>query len=407
MLPLARKQGKLEDFSDDLDRSLEISADHPRKHLAFASLKTELDLQKGRLEDGERTLRGALEVVIDEDPARQALVLLQLARLLIRQRRYGEARSLLEQLLPVLKQHKAIAQVASCYFYLGNIGLHQDRLEEASKHHHKAFLIRREEGLTKTMGASLSALGAVSIAQGNYGKAMTYYQEALEVLEEHGETGEASFALMGLGRVHRRLGDFSKASRLLREALSLRGGGTDRVGEAIIRLLVATNHLDLGKVDEAMTEARRASFDLRLGPEVSQLADAEQLLGRIHLQRRQFKRAREHLRSALEIHRRHQDASGALLDLSWKLKLSMTEGDAEEVRRACRMIQTTPESLKPSERREVLFFRLYQATTWLRARRLGGGQRPDPPPAVGLRRVAAQSPAPGGGSAQRLPLPGR
>ena len=376
MLPLARKQGKLEEFAGDLTRALEISSNHPRKLLAFASLKTELDLQKGRLEEGEQTLRGALEVVIDQDPGRQALLLLQLARLLIRQRRLGEARSLLEQLLPVLRQRKATAQVASCYFHLGNIGLHEDRLDESFKHHQKALKIRREEGHLKSLGASLSALGAVSIALGNYGQALGHYREAEEILQEHGESGETSFALLGLGRVYRRLGDFARASRFLRQALSLRGGGTDRVGEAITRLLVATNHLDLGKLEEAMTQARRASFDLRLGPEVSQLGDAEQLLGRIHLQRRQFSRARTHLRSALEIHRRHQDASGALLDLSWSLKVAMMDGIPDEIRRLCQEIQSMPDSLKPSERREVLSFRLYQATTWLREHAKPAGSDP-------------------------------
>lgn len=376
LLPLARRHGRLDAFAEDLERALEISADHPRKHLAFASLKTELDIQEGRLEDGERTLRGALEVVIDEDPGRQALLLLQLARLLIRQRRLGEARALLEQLLPVLQQRKATAQVASCYFHLGNIYLREDRLEDAVTHHRKALKIRREEGLLKSLGASLSALGSTAIAQGDYGLAMKYYQEAESVLEEHGEPGETSFALLGLGRIHRRLGDFSKASRYLRQALRLRGGAADRVGEAITRLLVATNYLDLGKLEEARTEARKASFDLRLGPEVAQLGDAEQLLGRIHLQLKQFQRAREHLKSALEIHRRFQDGSGALLDRSWQLRLAMTENDGEEVRRICNEIQAAPETLGPSERREVLSFRLYQATQWLREHALPAGGDP-------------------------------
>ena len=376
LLPLARKQGKLEDFAEDLDRALEISSDHPRRLLAFASLKTELDLHKGRLKEGERTLRAALQVVIDQDPGRQALLLLQLARLLIRQRRFGEARSLLEQLLPVLQQKKSTAQVASCYFHLGNICLHEDLLDESLEHHRKALEIRRRKDLVKSLGASLSALGAVHIAQGNYGSALQHYLEAEEILEQHGEAGEASFALLGLGRVHRRLGDFSRASRYLRQALALRGGAADRVGEAITRLLVATNHLDLGKLEEAMKEARRASFDLRLGPEVSQLGDAEQLLGRIHLQRRQVGPAREHLQAALKIHRRHQDASGSLLDLSWLLKVAMMEGVADDIRRLCQQIQETPQSLNPSERREVLSFRLYQATRWLRENARPAGSDP-------------------------------
>ena len=367
LLPLARRAHRLEDFSEEMDRALEISALQPRKLLAFASLKTELDLQRGRFKEGEKTLRGALELVVDEDPGRQALLLLQLSRLLIRQARYREARALLEQLLPVLESRQAQAQIASCKFHLGNIALHQNQLEEAFEFHKQALEERHRDDNQKSLGSSLSALGAVSIAKGNYAKALSFYNKAEAVLEEHGDIGEVSFALMGRGRVLRRLGDYAGGARDLRMALTLRSSNADRIGEAIPRLLLAKNQLDIGKHQDALTEARLASFDLRLGPEVSQLGDAEQLLGRIHLQAKQTSRAKSHLEAALEIHRRQEDATGALWDLSWLLKLAMMEKRGEEALDLCRQIEAEREALKPSERRESLDFYLYEGFSWLDA----------------------------------------
>lgn len=365
LLPLARRLGRLEEFGAELDRALEVSAAEPRKLLAFASLKTDLDLKKGRLKDGEKTLRSALELVVEEDPGRQALLLLQLARLLVRQNRFEEARSLLEQLLPVLQERQATAQIASCKFHLGNIALHQGRLDDAFALHSQGLEQRRQEGNHRTLGSSLSALGAVAIAQGDYGKALQFYNEAERVLEEHGEAGEVSFALLGRGRVLRRLGDFAAAGRDLRMALTLRDNKSDRVGEALPRLLLATNQIDLGRPQEALTEARLASFELRLGPEVVQLAEAEQLLGRIHLQLKQPGRARSHLDAALDVHRRHGDTNGALVDLSWMLRLAMAEGKSAELVEICCQIEEGRSELKPSERREILDFRLYESYRWL------------------------------------------
>ncbi|MCH9651064.1 MAG: tetratricopeptide repeat protein [Deltaproteobacteria bacterium] len=366
LLPMARRLNRLEDFEQDLERALEISAESPKKHLAFASLKTEVDLQKGRLAQGERTLRSALELVVEEDSGRQALLLLQLGRLQIRQGRYGEARALMEQLLPVLEKRKAVAQIASCRFHLGNIALHEDRLEEAFQLHREALEDRRREDNFKALGSSLSALGAVTTAMGSYSKALGFYRKAREVLEEHGEPGEVSFALLGSGRVLQRLGDYTGASQPLRRALALRSAGSDPVGEAISRMFLAFNCLELGQLDEALTETRRASFNLRLGPEVSQLGDAEQLLGRIRIRMRQLQQGQEHLEAAHEIHRRQRDASRALVDLSWQLKVALLEENVEEILRLYRRVAAERQDLKPSEREETVDFLLFEAADWLR-----------------------------------------
>jgi tetratricopeptide (TPR) repeat protein len=375
LLPLARKVGRLEEYEDELERALKVSAQQPRKLLAFASLKTELDLQKGRFKEGEKTLRSALEVVVDEDPGRQALLLLQLCRLLARQSRHDEARALLKQLLPVLEKRKARAQIASCKFMLGNIASHEDQLEEARRLHLEALEERRREGSLKSLGASLSALGGVALAQGNYGEALSFYNEAEAVLEEHGEVGEVSFALLGRGRVLRRLGDYASASRDLRMAIDLRGETADRVGEALPRLALAANYLDLAKTSEALTEARLASFDLRLGSESSQLGDAEQLLGRIHLQMRQYDKAQSHLQTALEVHRRQSDANGAVLDLTAQLRLAMARKEGLEILRLCGEIEAERLALKPSERREILDFWLFEGYRWLDENSIPHGSR--------------------------------
>ncbi|MEM9290944.1 MAG: tetratricopeptide repeat protein [Acidobacteriota bacterium] len=365
LLPLARRLGRLEAFEAEIDRALELADGEPRKYLAFAGLRSEVDLAKGRLEDSERVLRQALELVVEEDPGRQALLLLQLVKILIRRERYDEARSLLEQLLPLLESRGSRTQVASCWYYLGNIALRQRRLKEAMEHHRKAFELRHRVGNLKALGASLSALGATSLARGNYAKSLGFYKKAKEFLEDHGDPGEVSFALLGIGRVLHRLGDGVGAQAHLKRSLKLREEIGDTVGAAIAELNLAANWLLLGRTNEAMTTARRAHFTLQMMPESETLGDAEQLIGRIHLRQRNALEAAEHLRNAREIHQRHNNSSSGLVDLSYELELALNTQDAARIPELCHLLEQRRETLDPAERQELLDLRLYRGLEWV------------------------------------------
>lgn len=365
MLPLARRLGRLDRFEDELPRAMELAAGEPRKGLAFASLKTELDIQQGKLEEGERTLRRALELVMEEDSGRQALLLLQLGRLLTRQNRHEEARTLFEQLLPVLKHSDQLSQAASCLFHLGNIALHQDRLEDAEELHQEALNLRNKEGNERQLGASLSALGATALAQGDYGTALERYTKAEPLLESLGDPGELSYALLGRGRVLNRLGEYTSATLPLARALELRQGLTDSVGESIARLWVAANRLDLGSLNEALSEARKAHFALSLGQGTVHLADVDQLLGRIQLRRQNFHQARTHLNAALALYHKLQQPSSALVCESLQLERALKEGEEAEIRRICKLYDQQEDQLRPLARRELVSFRLYQGHAWL------------------------------------------
>ncbi|MDY7091977.1 MAG: tetratricopeptide repeat protein [Acidobacteriota bacterium] len=387
MLPLARRLGRLDRFADELPRAMELAADEPRKGLAFASLKTELDIQQGKLEEGEKTLRGALELVVEEDSGRQALLLLQLGRLLTRQNRHDEARTLFEQLLPVLRSEDHLSQAASCLFHLGNIALHQDRLDDAEELHQEGLKLRRKEGNERQLGASMSALGATALAHGDYGTALERYTKAEPLLEALGDPGELSYALLGRGRVLNRLGEYTSATLPLARALELRQGLTDTVGESIARLWVAANRLDLGSLDEALSEARKAHFALSLRQGTVHLADVDQLLGRIQLRRKNFHQARTHLNAALTLYHKLEQISSVLVCESLQLERALKEGEEAEIRRICRLYDEQEDQLRPLARRELVYFRLYQGHAWLEKAQ-NPKDRPDP--LCHLRRAYAE-----------------
>jgi tetratricopeptide (TPR) repeat protein len=376
LLPLARRLGQLAEFESDLHRALEIAGEEPRKLLALASLKADFDLSLGRFVAGEKTVRGVLRQVLAADAGRQSVLLLQLGRLLARQGRRREARELFERLLTAAEARQGLSLAATCRFHLGNLALFEQRLPVAETLHQKALAARREEANPLAVAASLCALGAVAQARGCYPEALATLAEAQEVLGKDGDEAEESFVLLGLGRAHAELGDRLAAARYLRRALLLREGRPDRLGEAVVRLAIAANHLDLGQTEKAAEEARLAHFHLSLAPEGALLGDAEQLLGRIELFRQRFPSAALHFVAALEIHQRHGDISSALLDRGWQLELSLAREDSREVRRLVRELTGKIEEV-PAGSRAALAFRLSRGLDWLHAR---GLQLGDPAP---------------------------
>ena len=366
LLPLARKLGRLNEFTADLERGVELAEDQPRRLLALAGLKAEMDQDAGRYDEAEATIRMALEAAKGADERRQALLLIQLGRLQLDQERYREAEQLFEKLSKNLDRSGIEALSASCRYYLGNIAYHESRYEEALQLHQEALERHQRQKLNRVAGNSLTAIGAVYLALGNYPEAMRCYREAQDLLERHGGDADRSFPLLGLGRALNHLGDYTAGSRSLRQALSLREGKDDIAGEAIARLAVAENHLFLGQFERAQEEATKSLFQFNMLSRKALLADAEQLLGKIQIRLRQNDSARRHLETALDLHRQKGNQRSVAFDLANLVELALSEEKVAEVAQITAELQQTMESLTRPELEEQLHYQLFQSLQWLR-----------------------------------------
>ena len=367
LLQFARRMGILERYSEDLSRAVELAESDPRRLLALASLKSELEQAAGRSREAEKTLRHALSLAKGGDQRRQGLLLTQLGKILIRRGSDTEAAELFNNLLALTTDSGASAMAATCRYYLGNIALHQGRLEDALEQHTAALVERRRQNLVKQLGSSTSALGATCLAMGNYPKALEYYRESQEILEEYGREGETSFALIGVGRALHRLGDFTGAAKPLREALALRTGRDDVAGEAIARLATAENYLPMGQPDKALGEARKAHFDISMLSIPWLLAQSEQLLGRILLRLRQQEDAHRHLEAALALHDKGANTTAAAFDRAWLLELALERGkELGPIRKLTRELQQVADGLQQVDLAEFIDFQLSRGLGWLR-----------------------------------------
>lgn len=385
LLPLARKIGRLHEYTEDLGRAVQLAHDQPNRLLALAGLKAEMDQDAGRYGEAESTIRLALNAAKDTDDRRQALLLIQLGRLLLDQERWTEARDLFQKLASNLDSRGADALAASCRYYLGNIAFHEERLEEALEVHKEALEQRREQGLARAAGNSLTAIGAVYLVFGNYPQALKSYREALQLLEEHGGEADRAFPLLGIGRTMNFLGDYTSASRPLRQALEIRQGKDEIAGEAVARLAVAENHLFLGQLEKAQEEATKAHFHFNLLSRKGFAADAEQLLGRIQMRLRQFDSAKRHLDTALEAHREKHDLLATAFDQAYLIDLALIVEDNDEVAlNTVGLLDAMGKLVRP-ELAELLHYHLYRGLEWLK-----GHGRPLGEPLPSLERAYSE-----------------
>ncbi len=368
LLPLARRMGVLHQQGADLARAVDLSRSDPKRLLGLAGMKAELEQEDGRFQDAENTLQRALTTARAEPAKRKALLLLQLGRLFVRQHRFDEAGRLFSSLIEPLEAAGASALSATCRFYLGNVALHQSDLDDAYAHHLAAYEQRKELKLMRAAGTSLSALGAVSTGLGKYPQALDYYRQARRILEEHGKRWDVSFSLLGLARAYGRIGDFTAATKPVRVALEIREGRDDTVGEAIARMAVAGNYLDLLQLDAALEEARKAHFQLTMSSAEEHLAACERLLGRIHLARRQSGESRRRLEEALKrFHSidRPGDATFVLADL---IEACIAEEDADGLRTFTADLKNLLTKKPPEDLGQILDLRIYCGLEWLAAR---------------------------------------
>ncbi|MEZ5332264.1 MAG: tetratricopeptide repeat protein [Thermoanaerobaculia bacterium] len=366
LFQVARRVGRVAEHLDDLTRALSLSRQRPERYLALAHLKAEVEHEAGRHRDAERTLLGALELTDGHaSAARRAPLMLRLARLYMDAGQLSDAERLLE-VYPAMQREGLAAAAASCRFPLGNIARRAHLYPQALAHHGAALETRRRLELGLDSSASLCALGTVAATMGNYPRALAYYEEAEKVLAHEPDSDrDLSFALLGRARVLGRLGDFTAATPLLRRAMSLREHRDDKPAEAIARLALATNLLDLGRREQAFEQAGRARFQLEMLGVVPVLADADQLLGRIQLERRHLTEAEQHLASATGGHRKQEDEAAYAFDLAWLIQVGRESDHLNTVDRTVRELQTVRARLARVEMAEVLDHRLFQGLEWL------------------------------------------
>ncbi len=348
LVPLARRMGRLPFLQEFLERALDRPIERAERQLALSVALAEIDRRAGRLLEAERRLRQALERANEVEDRKKQIALLELGSVLVSRGRRQEAREILVRLLEIGQSSGQLLLAANSSFLLGNLALRSYQLDEAEQYLSRALELQRETTGPASQIRTLCALAALEANRGNFPTSLARYREAEALMPSSRNRTDHAWILTGKGRVLLRLGDFHGANKLLREALQLRESEGDEVGMAIVGTSLAEVLLELGQIEAAQAEARRALFALCLSGIVEAEAEAERVLGRILIKQRRSGEALPHLEQAAEIARSVGDQGLLLEALTGKLQAAIALEETCAIGEGYRELLAVRQGLPPN-----------------------------------------------------------
>ena len=183
-------------------------------------------------------------------------------------RRYKEAKDLVERLLNFFKDTGDRYHEAECYTGLADFFFRVGQYQDAIKHHEKSLEVRKEIGDKAGIASTFCELGSVFEAVANYEKAMEYIQKALSIGIEKGE-GEQRIreaeAYIKIGKVFFKSGECAAGINYIEKALAIDKEINHRVGEAACYYNLGTCYMDRGEYTKALQYFEKSLFITKEG----------------------------------------------------------------------------------------------------------------------------------------------
>ena len=186
---------------------------------------------------------------------------------------------------------------------LGNLGRtynDRGRLDRAVECLEEALAIGAELGCAPRLAADTGNLGIVLAEAGELRRAAELHSRALAMFRELDARAACATALSNLAAAHWAMGRPGEALSLLREALALHREAGARVGEAYGLGLLAVVTRDLGDPGQALRHARAGLVLIRAAGDERNQAELLNILGSLHLARRDDQTALDCYRQAAE-----------------------------------------------------------------------------------------------------------
>lgn len=254
------------------ERALPLYAEAARRFSALGDRGGEAyaRIQRGRVlvrvgyaEEAEREVRRALEVSsIESEPAWRAVAATELARLLSSGGRNEEARTLLEEALPLWRRLGVVSRIAQVENELALRAQERGELAEAERLFLSSIAHREQEGNDYEVALALGNLATVYGSANENRLALDTALRALQRLPLGTSPADRAWFLSNRGEALTRLRRFDEAQGALLEARASLVGAGDATGDPgevaqIDRRLARLAH-QLGRTEEAVVHYRKA-----------------------------------------------------------------------------------------------------------------------------------------------------
>jgi tetratricopeptide (TPR) repeat protein len=162
-----------------------------------------------------------------------------------------------QQAIEICKQLDDRRELAEIYGDLGDVLVEQGKLKEAVKVF-KAAAERLDHDNPLGLALAKRRLGAAYQELGEYKRAEEFYSEADGLLDSLDDAGERAVLYTAWGSLCQERGRVRDALTRFKQALAINEGHRHVLGEAICRRHIGSALKDLGRLDEAEEELRRA-----------------------------------------------------------------------------------------------------------------------------------------------------
>ena len=274
-------------FSDMLHRYLDTAAQFP---------------------DGIAVYSGALGAArACGDAAAEAMALLNLGGVELRQGRYQSGTSYYDQALPLLRQEGNQPGEARALANLGLARLLQGNPEQAADFLNRSLALYSALGDRVGEARALGNLGFAALRQGRYSQAAGYLRRSLDLSRQAGDKGGEARVLANLGEIELNRGNYRQAAGDFGEVLILWRQLGDRTSEADTLASLGLVELRQERYAEAAGYLRQALALCRKTGDIARQALAHNGLGEVHLAAGQLTDARGQHAAALSLASRAEE----------------------------------------------------------------------------------------------------
>ncbi|GHM99322.1 hypothetical protein WSM22_08120 [Cytophagales bacterium WSM2-2] len=221
-------------------------------------------------------------------------------------------------------------QMAHSNNNLGRLFFEQGLLAKAYDYYILSYNIFKKLNDVYGLAYTLQSLATLQRSQKDFVQSEKNYKEAYQIRLKLGNKRDIMSALMMLGRLYYERTEYEISNKVLLRADSLGHLMKDELSLSEIKILIARNYLEVGKINEAEQYAEAGAAVIKRLNYVRVLPETMVLLGKIHFLKGSLGEAEGFFKSSLKIATDIKDLQGQMdaYQNLWKLETKLNRPNA-------------------------------------------------------------------------------
>jgi len=223
--------------------------------------------------------------------------------------------------LDVATRQKDSTQIAHTNNNLGRLFFEQGILAKAYDYFIKSYTIFKKKGDHSGLAYTLQSLGTLQRSQKDFVQSEKNYLDAYQIRLQMHNKRDIMSALVLLSRLYYERKEFAKSTGFLLKADSVGQLDGDEINRSEIKMLIAKNYIEMGRINDAEKEAEIGAKVISKSRYTRIQPETQLILGKIKFQKGKLPEAEAYFKSSLKLAIEIKDLQGQMdaFQLLWKL----------------------------------------------------------------------------------------